>query len=1297
MATQADPSYSLFHGREPVNNDPRAIGAMESLGNFLRTLWIHRKAFSAAGPVAAAKDIIPDLPLNDPMGKWMSNEVMHMLWGSMLHPPSSFRGAKFQYRSADGKHNSMLYPELGMAGLPYAKSIQAQKPVQGAKPDVGDLFDLLMARGDKGRESETGISSLLLYQATIVIHDVFRTSSEDRNVSDTSSYLDLSPLYGKDAAAQKTVRTHQDGLLKPDTFAEHRLLNQPPGVSIFLIMYNRFHNYVAKQLVAMNENGKFDLPADFNTLTSDQKDVALKKLDEDLFQTARLITCGLYAQIAVHDYLRCLMMMHAKDTAWTLDPRREYNGLFDRGTVSRGQGNVVSVEFNLLYRFHSALSSRDADWSTDLFELWMHGEKDEKGPIDRTRIESGDVPISVMGRKIKAQNQAYEEGGKAREDAPYFPKGFDYVGAGKEVYVFKRNADGYFDDAQMVAELVRCMEDPMCSFGAQQIPKVFKSIEMLGLLQSRKWEVCTLNEFRQFFGMSRHKRFEDINKDKQVCDTLRDLYGDVDSVELYPGYLCEGEGRNVDPNSSCPNNQGTALWRGIFSDAVTLVRSDRFYTTEWNVDGITAWGMREVTSDPTINKGGLLYKLCQRAFPGYFNYNSLHLWQPYYTPAKNLVLAKEQGKLKDLDLDGLEYRFVVEGTDNDKIEWTTLKKNAEGQVDDQFFRMLAQQEGKLRVRRKLESNGFQKSSWRGRELAKKIASPSIVIGSYEGSVDDNKKGNFGDYSTIKQHILGGTTAGDWANPAIVAHTDIPKGTLRKVMTNEYDSKRWDKAMEIMGICLGAENGEIATGQFRRYFTRLAEETRIREQRKLQVVQKEQVYQLDVVSDYAIPVVTRFFADWLGFWDRVKTTDFPDREFSENAIYELLEHCQDYQSWDADQTKGMKRRQLFQASIQKLKALADYGVVKSSVGWFYWRNLFRTYGTGAPESIAMRRLAVNSTQSLLRAGFSYDEVASVQLQFALDSAHKLVLNFTEILAYFIDPKTHQKGVVGDHGADSRTELWRELQQLALKDNASADNEIVRYALEAQRLTPSLKLARQYVSKTDGIIKTVKENQYGEGEKVELSISKGETILLDIHAANRNPKVFPSPEKFSLGRKQKQEPRRNRGDYLIYGDVVDEQGQTQAAPFAKQLALAYLGALLKHTASMKCVRVAHDKLGRLKRVATPSGLPGYPAADALRRYASPHWDALLPFPVTWDIRFNGMGEGVFEGGDNADQGHGLDQIWQDGGLSGAPEEPVAVPAAAAPEATKREASPAVVSSELSKRGPNVVVDEVPAHGY
>jgi hypothetical protein len=75
-----------------------------------------------------------------------------------------------------------------------------------------------------------------------------RQDHKDFNISLTSSYLDLAPLYGSNKDEQSTVRTFKDGKLKPDCFSEKRILGFPPGVGLLVIMFNRFHNYVVTQL-----------------------------------------------------------------------------------------------------------------------------------------------------------------------------------------------------------------------------------------------------------------------------------------------------------------------------------------------------------------------------------------------------------------------------------------------------------------------------------------------------------------------------------------------------------------------------------------------------------------------------------------------------------------------------------------------------------------------------------------------------------------------------------------------------------------------------------------------------------------------------------------------------------------------------------------------------------------------------------------------------------------------------------------------------------------------------------------
>jgi hypothetical protein len=132
--------------------------------------------------------------------------------------------------------------------------------------------------------------------------DLFWTDHRDMNKSKTSSYLDLSPLYGSNQEMQDSIRTFKDGKLKADAFADKRLLGMPPGVGVLLIMFNRVHNHTCNNLIAINEDGKFTPPSP--KLEGEKAVAAWKKYDNDLFQTARLITSGLYINITLLDYVR---------------------------------------------------------------------------------------------------------------------------------------------------------------------------------------------------------------------------------------------------------------------------------------------------------------------------------------------------------------------------------------------------------------------------------------------------------------------------------------------------------------------------------------------------------------------------------------------------------------------------------------------------------------------------------------------------------------------------------------------------------------------------------------------------------------------------------------------------------------------------------------------------------------------------------------------------------------------------------------------------------------------------------
>lgn len=265
--------------------------------------------------------------------------------------------------------------------------------------------------------------------------------------------------------------------------------------------------------------------------------------------------------------------------------------VFNKDTIQRGIGNQVTVEFNVLYRFHSPLSERDAAWTKRFLQHRLKKEGLDPDPerpdpqrVTQAQFKNGDIPLQALQKVLKGL-YADTDHTDIRKTLPASPRSLRVEDNTKNdsgkpnLFLLERDENTYkFKDYDLVSEMVRAMEDPICQFGAKNVPKFFRSIEILGILQSRKWEMATLNEFREFFKMSRHQSFEDINSDPKIQTNLRNLYEHPDMVELYPGLFCEGQGRCLDPGTTCPNGQSTALWRGVFSDAVTLVRSDRFYT-----------------------------------------------------------------------------------------------------------------------------------------------------------------------------------------------------------------------------------------------------------------------------------------------------------------------------------------------------------------------------------------------------------------------------------------------------------------------------------------------------------------------------------------------------------------------------------------------------------------------------------------------------------------------------------------------------------------------------------------------
>jgi hypothetical protein len=297
--------------------------------------------------------------------------------------------------------------------------------------------------------------------------------------------------------------------------------------------------------------------------------------------------------ITLGDYLRTIVNLNRSNTTWTLDPRVEMGRMVGgEASAPRGVGNQCSAEFNLVYRWHSAISEKQEKWTEGLYKE-LFGK------------EAHEVSMPELLKGLSMWEHSLDKDPQKRP--------FSHL---------KRDSEGKFDDNDLVHILTDAIEDVAGAFGANNVPVALRTVEILGMQQARAWQVGSLNEFRKFFGLKPHETFESINSDPYVANQLRHLYEHPDFVEMYPGIVAEEAKTPMVPGVGiCPT---FTISRAILSDAVTLVRSDRFYTVDYHPKNLTNWGYSEVQYDLNIEQGCVFYKLFLRAFPNHFKPDSIY-------------------------------------------------------------------------------------------------------------------------------------------------------------------------------------------------------------------------------------------------------------------------------------------------------------------------------------------------------------------------------------------------------------------------------------------------------------------------------------------------------------------------------------------------------------------------------------------------------------------------------------------------------------------------------------------------
>ncbi|KAF8600486.1 heme peroxidase [Ceratobasidium sp. AG-I] len=630
-----------------------------------------------------------------PPGKFpqqkLQDAVITLLYADLPHPPSTFIDPESRFRAPDGRGNNPAIPELGRAGTPYARSVQSMTPIPPSNLPTPELiFDTLLRRQTPGGTPHpAGVSSLLFSFAVLIIHSLFRTSPNPDTpyINDTSSYLDLSPLYGHDLKAQMEVRRNDGtGRLYEDVFAENRLLLMPPAVSALLVLFSRNHNYIATKLFQINESRAFKDPA---TLRTEAEIQAEKKAKAEKDAEARAHSnddANGYANGNGYGHRQegtgetedshvggsTFSLLSAADTAITTPAASRFLGIPQNASTEKemsleGQDHILFNTARLIncgFFMHIIVS----DYIGAILGLTREGSNYSLNPLEH--IRAGDHKIVGRGEgnacsvefnllyrwhaTLSAADEKWTEELMRSKFNGADPKTITLQEFGRKLQEDKlkpkpsvqewtfKNKQGKplirdpktkrFADRDLASLLHDATENVSSAFSARNTPEVLRIVEIMGITQARKWGVCTLNEFRKFIGLKPYESFEDWNPRKEIAQAARGLYGHPDNLELYVGMQAEEAKPVVEGAGLCP---GYTISRAILADAVALTRGDRYLTTDFTPNNLTVWGFQDCQRD--INNGGyggVLSKILMRNLPEHYTFNSVYALFPFLVPGK---------------------------------------------------------------------------------------------------------------------------------------------------------------------------------------------------------------------------------------------------------------------------------------------------------------------------------------------------------------------------------------------------------------------------------------------------------------------------------------------------------------------------------------------------------------------------------------------------------------------------------------------------------------------------------------
>ena len=387
-------------------------------------------------------------------------------------------------------------------------------------PGVERTADLFARQGDTVLCPKSTV--LFAYFAQWFTDGFLRSDhSEPRDPRKTTSNheIDLSQVYGPNAAVTRLLRDKEGGLLKsqyigteeyPPYLCEKGVI-KPEFVGLSVVNFD--------ELSLAQKNGLFAMGGDransqvgytmLNVLFIREHNRVARLLARDhpewdnerLFETTRNILIVLLIKVVVSEYINHITPYHFK---FFLDASAFPNERWHRP-------NWMAIEFNLLYRWHSLVPSKI---NIGEEELPMHG--------------------TIFNNEL----------------------------------LVRRGLGPLFEDSsnQRAGKVGLFNTDP-----------ALRETEIQSIVQARQVHLASYNDYRANCQYPRVTDFDQISGDPAVQSALRDVYGSVANIEFYTGLFAE----DVRPNSVLPSLIGRMVGIDAFSQALTNpLLAPRVFTEE---------------------------------------------------------------------------------------------------------------------------------------------------------------------------------------------------------------------------------------------------------------------------------------------------------------------------------------------------------------------------------------------------------------------------------------------------------------------------------------------------------------------------------------------------------------------------------------------------------------------------------------------------------------------------------------------------------------------------------------------